>query len=283
MTEPLRTDPAAAPGASAAADQSARIEQLLLSGLDCYFAGQYDEAINIWTRVIFLERGHSRARAYIERARSAMAERQRESEELLHRGVAAYQSGDIPVARALLTQVLESEAPSDDALLYLQKLNRLEAAAVTSPRQGQLPATPSATATSHRAPQPYSWVMTALVAAAILGGVALGAAPLVSWIIELRGPDGGVALQPAAADAVPVVRTPDVLLARARALYAGGHLHDALRALDRIDIGDPVRPESDRLRGLIQRDLLAAAASGQPRDPQTGPADAGRYEPGQRR
>ena len=122
----------------------------------------------------------------------------------------------------------------------------------------------------HSTPQGHPWVMTVLVGAVILGGVALGAAPLVSWIIELRGPAAGATAQPAAVDPVPVVRTTDVLLARARALYAGGHLHDALRALDRIDIGDPVRQDADRLRGAIQRDLLAAAGAGQAQAAETG-------------
>src|SRR5687768_18389076 len=86
--------PASAGGQSADADRDARIEQLLLSGLDQYFAGEYEQAINIWTRVVFLERGHSRARAYIERARGALAERHRESEELHHRGIAAFNKGE---------------------------------------------------------------------------------------------------------------------------------------------------------------------------------------------
>src|SRR5207244_4224363 len=61
-------------------ERDAKIEQLLLTGLDHYFLGQYDDAINVWTRALFLDRSHPRARAYIERARSAQAERQRESE-----------------------------------------------------------------------------------------------------------------------------------------------------------------------------------------------------------
>jgi hypothetical protein len=94
MSEPLRTDPADQAPLSEA-DRAARIEQLLLSGLDHYFGGHYEQAINIWTRVAFLERGHGRARAYIERARGALAERQRESEELTHTGIAAYEAGDL--------------------------------------------------------------------------------------------------------------------------------------------------------------------------------------------
>ena len=83
-------------------DREAKIEQLLLAGLDHYFAGQYDQAINIWTRALFLDRSHARARAYIERARSALAERQRQSEELLQTGVAAFHRGDGEEARRLL-------------------------------------------------------------------------------------------------------------------------------------------------------------------------------------
>src|SRR4051794_19627503 len=90
MSDSLRTDRSRALDAASEADRDAKdakIEQLLLVGLDHYFAAQYDQAINIWTRALFLDRSHPRARAYIERARTALAERQRESEELLHTGV----------------------------------------------------------------------------------------------------------------------------------------------------------------------------------------------------
>src|SRR5215207_6203395 len=127
MSEPLRTDPADQAPLSEA-DRAARIEQLLLSGLDHYFGGRFEEAINIWTRVAFLERGHGRARAYIERARGAQAERQREHEELLHRGVTAYHAGDMDTARTLLTRAIEEGGPTDVALSFLQRLNRFEAA-----------------------------------------------------------------------------------------------------------------------------------------------------------
>ncbi len=103
-----------------------KIEQLLLVGLDHYFAAQYEQAINVWTRALFLDRSHARARAYIERARSALAERQRESEELLHDGVAAFQRGDGDEARRLLQAAIDSGAPSDEALAVLDRLDRLE-------------------------------------------------------------------------------------------------------------------------------------------------------------
>src|SRR5947207_3310400 len=107
-------------------DRDAKIEQLLLSGLDHYFAAQYEQAINVWTRALFFDRNHARARAYIERARSALAERQRQSEELLHNGVAAFHRGDGEEARRLLQAAIDAGAPPEDALAILDRLNRLE-------------------------------------------------------------------------------------------------------------------------------------------------------------
>ena len=74
MSDPLRTETSRAHEAVSRADREAKIEQLLLAGLDQYFAQQYDQAINVWTRVLFFDRSHARARAYIERARSAQSD-----------------------------------------------------------------------------------------------------------------------------------------------------------------------------------------------------------------
>src|SRR6476469_1626402 len=91
-------------------DTSSRIEELLLAGLDHYFSEQHDLAISVWTRVLFFDRSHPRARAYIERARGAIAERQREGEELLQTGVAAFERGDTEDARRLLRSALDRGA-----------------------------------------------------------------------------------------------------------------------------------------------------------------------------
>src|SRR5437667_6463540 len=115
MSDPLRTESSRAPEA-AGTDRDTKIELLLLAGLDHYFVAQYEQAINVWTRALFLDRSHARARAYIERARSALAERQRESEELLQHGVDAFRRGDGDEARRLLQAAIEGGAPSEEAL-----------------------------------------------------------------------------------------------------------------------------------------------------------------------
>src|SRR6476620_12046066 len=119
MSDPLRTETSRPSEPASRAERDAKIEQLLLAGLDDYFAGQYDQAVDVWTRALFLDRSHARARAYIERARSALAEQQRESEELLHTGIAAFESGQIESARQLLNAAVQRGGAQDVALAFL--------------------------------------------------------------------------------------------------------------------------------------------------------------------
>src|SRR3954463_4473314 len=122
MPDPLRDhDSTAASGP----ERESRIEELLVAGLDHYFNGQPELAISVWTRVLFLDRSHARARAYIERARGAIAERHREGEELLQHGAAAFDRGDAEAARRLLTSAVERGARPEEALAMLARLDRL--------------------------------------------------------------------------------------------------------------------------------------------------------------
>ena len=107
MTDALRSDKSSTPGDAPDRERDARIEELLLTGLDHYFGGRHELAINVWTRVLFLDRGHAKARAYIERARGAIAERQREADELFHSGADALRRGD----RAAASEVLDDRTP----------------------------------------------------------------------------------------------------------------------------------------------------------------------------
>lgn len=258
--EPLRTEPADA-GPLSEADRAARIEQLLLSGLDHYFGGNYEQAINVWTRVAFLERGHGRARAYIERARSALAERQRESEESLHQGIAAYQAGDLQRARDLLTRAVEQGGPNESALVFLQRLGHLDAVAAAPSREGSTTRmAPVRRRTAESANRRTDWLATGAASVAITALILLGALRTASWLrespVEVRTTDA------ASLDPLPIVRDGERRLDRARSLRDAGRLREALRELDVVELGDPLRPEADRLRSEIQRVLLSAAKGG---------------------
>ncbi len=256
MSEPLR-HASLTEGSSGAEDEAARearIEQLLLDGLDQYFAGHHDQAIDIWSRVAFLERRHGRARAYIERARSALAERQRESEESLHRGIAAYHAGDVAGARDLLTRAIEQGGPTDMALAFLQRLGRLEVPVVRAETGTAAPG-PSV----EPAPGGTAWLATALASAAIVAVVTLVTLPLRSFLADVPVAVGAVETAP---EPLPVPQPSEHLLERARALEAGGRPAEALAVLAGIRPGDALAPEADRLRATLQRAVLTAVEPG---------------------
>lgn len=259
MTDPLRSGPPVSPE-TPDRDRDARVEELLLTGLDHYFSGQHDLAVNVWTRVLFLDRGHARARAYIERARSAIAERQREGEELLHTGVAAFQRGDQTAARALLKSAVERGAGGEEAMALLQRLDRLE----TNAQQIETARLPGHGGRDFVAAPSEGGGRTRLtwIVAGVVGGVLLAALTLVAigdrgaeWLglsSDTRTPPPVRAEEP-----LPVPAVSELSIARARALRARGHLREALTALESIRYGDRFRAEADELRGVIQQELLA--------------------------
>lgn len=245
-------------------DRDGRVEDLLLSGLDHYFAGRYDLAINVWTRVLFLDRGHARARAYIERARRAIAERQRETDELVHTGAAAFDRGDIDGARRLLRSAIERGAASEEALALLSRLERLDAipAPIEAGPQNVAPVV-RRRAVSHVVPQAgrtrIFWVTTGVIAG-LLVAAAVGVVLWIrgdAWFTWTPPPAATQSVTPA--EPLPVPSASEVWMSRGRGLYAKGRLHEALTALESIRPGDPLRTQADACRAAIQRQLLAAA------------------------
>ena len=204
----------------------------------------------------------ARARAYIERARSALAERQRESEELLHDGVAAFNRGEAGEARRLLEAAMLQGRAEREALALLDRLNRLEQG---STPQAQEPVVRTSGGvgllgvgrrTSGRRTRVIAWSATGLI---VIAAAAIFAVPNIEkWRAMLTQPEPQAAPSPSAVERpLPIPRRAETAIARARALAASGRLHDALQALDRVRVTDPLRPEADRLRADIQQQLIA--------------------------
>ena len=270
LSENQRRDVHASGDASAAseADRDAKIEQLLLTGLDHYFAGQYDQAINVWTRALFFDRNHPRARAYIERARSALAERQRRSEELLHDGVAAFHRGEGDEARRLLQAAIDGGAPTDEALAVLERINRSVPSGPPTSEESSPARRGRARLNADSSAHPFRpGIRLTLVAVPLVGILALGgyivSASRPDWqlllpFLSLAEPASSPSVAPVPQDlTLPFPRRGEMALARGRALMAGGRLHEALAVLAQVRATDPQKDEADRLRAEIQRELLA--------------------------
>ena len=234
MFDPLRHDESAL---STETGRNTRIEELLLAGLDHYFKGQHELAINVWTRVLFLDRSHARARAYIERARSAIAERQREGEELLQTGAAAFQRGDAAGARRLLTLCRRARGLPDEALALLDRLDRLAPADESYPTGRDLRPSRRVAEPVGTAPPSGTHILTLLLVLAI--GLTLGALVMIywnAWVPVERGANARCHFRDSGRRAIVAGAACRGGRNRARthADQASGKLRDALAALEAI-------------------------------------------------
>ena len=257
MTEPT-PGPDRTPDSLSDVERATRIEQLLVSGLDEYFAGRLDQAINVWTRVLFLDRANDRARAYIDRARRAQAERQRETEALVDQGLQAFDAGDVEQARRLLTSALEHGAAHEQALPVLHRIGLLASPSPVAPAPRR--------ARWRRAPRPeteparFAWRWLAVLLLLLLATTAAGV-----WIVVSApgdSPAGSTPIIDPAAAILPLPGASEAYLVRAQALFTAGRLPDALAILERIAPGDRAYAEAQVLRGRMQQELLRAAGLG---------------------
>ena len=245
-------------------DRDVKVEQLLLSGLDHYFKGHYERAIDVWTRVLFLDRAHARARAYIERARAALAERLRESEELLHTGVEAFNRGDVDEARALLTSAVEGGGGRDEALGFLDRLNRLETAAgqesvVRGPvRAGAAPAGRRYVVAPPSVRKPVR-ILPLILLVVVLLTSGYAALSWEQWSPLVIGSPVQTVPSPVLwpSRPLPVPSAAEVTLVRVGRLVGEGRHQEALELLATIGPGDPLAGDADVLRTSIQQELLA--------------------------
>jgi tetratricopeptide (TPR) repeat protein len=266
MADPQSSTPTSS-ASSASAGEDARIEQLLVAGLDQYFAGDFESAINLWTRVLFLDRHHDRARAYIERARSAQAEQQRQTEALVHQGLDAFDRGEVEHARALLSDALDRGASQDLTLGVLGRIERLEVAGRrrTAPRVGSRPRlrNEGRLVDAHRPPalSPATFWAMNLVFVAVLAGASWWLWTTSGWqaFLPARSSAARIAAIPEVNAPLPVPSVAEAYMRRGRNLFETGRLRDALAEFDRVPAGDPLRASADDMRARIQRELLALA------------------------
>ncbi len=250
---------------SEAADRDSRAEALLVEGLDRYFNGRYEDAIHLWTRVLFLDRSHARARAYIDRARTALTERQRVAEQLLHESREWLARGQTAEARSLLTEAIATSGDDERAAARRMELERVERAAGASMDIAPPALTGPRTLTARLLRPLQSWaVMSLLIGLAVsLFLVAASASPTVQSLIGLDTPLAP--LSPAAAGlAFPAPSRAEVALVRARTLFSAGRLAEALRVLDTVNADAATRADADKLRIDIQQLLLATGPRSAP-------------------
>jgi len=115
--------PAAAPGAApAASDSDPRIAELLDEGQAAYDRGEYQSAIDAWSRVFLIDIDHGEAAKRIEKARRLKAEAERKVEEIFQEGVALLANAQAEEARHCFERVLDMQPNHLAAREYLQQI-----------------------------------------------------------------------------------------------------------------------------------------------------------------
>jgi len=99
-----------------------RIDDLLKEGQESFEGGQYQTAIDAWSRIFLIDIDHAEASRRIELARKLKAEVERQTEEAFHEGITRLESGDEDKAKAAFNKVLEMQPNHMGARDYLEKI-----------------------------------------------------------------------------------------------------------------------------------------------------------------
>lgn len=268
----------AEPAGPAAAEGEGRIAELLREGQAAFDRGEYQGAIDAWSRIFLIDIDHQEAARRIEQARQLKAERERQTEELFHDAVAHFDAGDLAAARGGFERVLSVSPGYVLAQEYLEKIRERETAgplapptpadrrpsgefapaAAPAPRPAPpreklaeeilVPPDPGEARAARRAPVPSVAASAKKRAGGSPRFLAIGGAVLVlvaaaGWFLSTRWstlfPNTGPVATPAPAVIDPV--------AKAKQLHAEGKTAMAIPQLRRIPPQDPHYAEAQTL------------------------------------
>lgn len=118
LTPSLGTEPAA----RLDGESEQRIGDLLQEGQEAFEKGEYQSAIDAWSRIFLIDIDHAEASRRIELARKLKAEVERQIEEAFHEGISLLEAGEVDQAREAFEKLLESQPNHMGAKDYLEKL-----------------------------------------------------------------------------------------------------------------------------------------------------------------
>jgi len=144
--------PAAAPGEEES-DTTGRVQALLDEGEGAFERGEYQGAIDSWSRIFLIDIDNEEAARRIERARQLKAEHEREVEEIFHNGVSRFDAGDWAAAKDAFTRVLAAQPSYILAREYLEKIEEHASGRADGGFVPTLPATAGAPRPTESAPR----------------------------------------------------------------------------------------------------------------------------------
>lgn len=261
---------------SGGGEGAGRIAELLREGESACERGEYQSAIDAWSRIFLIDIDHQEAAQKIEQARQLKAEREREVEEHFHDAVERFDNGDYAAAREGFERVLSLQPGYVLAQEYLEKIEeRRQGGPVGAPPVEQPPSPPSTPGAAaprisardelseeilvppepgqQRPPRRGATPSGVAVAAKrrgglsprflVIGGAVLAVLAVAGWFVLNRWdrlfPNAKAVATPAPAQADPI--------ARAQQLHEEGKTAVAIAQLRRIPPGDPSFGEAQSL------------------------------------
>ncbi|MCU1227559.1 MAG: hypothetical protein JWO97_443, partial [Acidobacteria bacterium] len=104
-------------------DDQRKIQQYLTDGDRAFDGGEFQQAIDLWSRIFLIDVTNEQASERIERAKVKRRDIEQKVEGALAAAVAAYDRGDKVGARAKFNDVLRSDPTNETALEYLERLS----------------------------------------------------------------------------------------------------------------------------------------------------------------
>ncbi|HJT17846.1 MAG TPA: tetratricopeptide repeat protein [Thermoanaerobaculia bacterium] len=106
-------------------DDQKKIQQYLADGDKAFDAGDYQGAIDLWSRIFLIDVTNDQASERVEKAKKKKRETEQRSENLLSAAVAAFESGDRATAKEKFNQVLKLDPTNAQAQDYLGRMVEL--------------------------------------------------------------------------------------------------------------------------------------------------------------
>lgn len=103
-------------------DDQKKIEQYLADGDRAFEAADYQQAIDLWSRIFLIDVTNDQASERIERAKAKRREIEAKVEGILSSGITAFDRGDTAKAHAELSEVLRLDPNNSTAQDYLDRL-----------------------------------------------------------------------------------------------------------------------------------------------------------------
>ena len=245
-------------------EEHSKIGNYLTEGDQAFEAGEFQRAIDLWSRIFLIDVTHEEASARIEKARARRVEIDKKVDELVQSGIAAFERGDSATARPKFDEALRLDPTNFTASEYLEKISSGE----PPPEVKSIPLATRPTAgppadlfaeefadaqrsedslvppsSSARPRRPYAPVpaparsrnMMPLILVVVVGLLVLGAG---GWF-AMKMISGG--------DGAPAPTT-DAAFTQAQSLAASGQYDAAIRLLSAIQASDP---QYDRALAMI--------------------------------